>query len=171
MSDFENPYQSPQAASVPETPLSQGPALTDAMLRYLKEASPWLRFIGVLGFIGCGFTLLGGIIFSFIGSAAASWLSSFSMDAVRNIPSLLIGIIYIGYGALLFFPAFFTYRFGVQIRNYFSGNSEEALELAFKNNKALWKFKGILSIIGLSSIPVFIIIGIIAGLATVLSAL
>jgi hypothetical protein len=167
MSDFANPYQSPQNASVPETLLSSGPVFTNTMLRYLKEASPWLRFIGILGFIGCGITIISGITAMIFGSLYAgllSALSSLSEELVwfDSIPPILFGLVYLIYGVLLFLPALFTYRFGSQIRNYFSGNSNTALELAFKNNKAFWKFKGILAIIGLAFIPLAIIFFIIA---------
>jgi hypothetical protein len=49
--------------------------------------------------------------------------------------------------------------------------AEQDLELAFKNNKSLWKFIGILAIIQLAIIPVTMIFGIIAAIVGTLSQL
>ena len=165
MSDFSNPYQSPANPSVPEQPLTPSAVLTGAMLQYLKEASPWLRFIGILGFIGCGFTALGGIIsmFSSFLFASASAIGGASMG--------VIGITYLGIAVLSFFPSYFTFNFGLKIRNYLFSNSEEDLEQAFKNNKSLWKFSGILCIIFLALIPVMIIVAIVGGVAMATSGM
>jgi hypothetical protein len=152
MSDFENQYNSPETPIVPEQKRIAG-NLTETMLGYLKEASPWLKFIGVLGFIGCGFTVLMGV-FTAIGSISAS---AFFSDIV-DFPFWLFSVIYLPMGVLLFFPAYFTWSFGDKISRYLYSNSDEDLEQAFKNNKSLWKFTGILSIISLAALPVLIII-------------
>jgi hypothetical protein len=166
MSDIINPYQSPENPSVPEKPLESRSALTETMLSYLKEASPWLRFIGVLGFIGSGLMCLGGIIFMIVMFAASDFTENLG-GALTG----LIGLIYIPMGALYFFPARFTYYFGAKIRDYRFTNSEQDLEMAFKNNKSLWKFIGILAIIALAFIPLFIILAIVGGIAAVAGGL
>jgi len=161
MSDYENPYKSPETSIVPETPQGAGSALTETMLGYLKEASPWLRFIGILGFIGCSIMCLVGIISAIFSSV----LSSLAGE-LGALPAGLISLFYIAGGALYFFPALFTYNFGVKIRNYQLSSSNEDLELAFKNNKSLWKFYGILAIVCLAFIPFLIILSIIFAAVT-----
>jgi hypothetical protein len=167
MSDFGNPYQSPESPIVPETSQSSGVAMSENMLRYLKEASPWIRFVAILGFIGCGFIVLFGLIFAITGSLLFSSLGGDFDD----FPAWVFAITFIPMGVLLFFPAYFTYNFGNKIRNYQFTNSTEDLELAFKNNKSLWKFYGILCIINLAFIPVNIIIAIVGGIAAAVSGL
>ena len=162
MSDLDNQYNSGQAPIVPEQNRIAG-NLTETMLLYLKQASPWLRFLGILGFIGCGFTALGGIIFLFVSNYLSGQLTDFG-----NVPLWLLSIFYIAMGAVIFFPARFAYNFGSRISRYQFSNSDEDLELAFKNNKSLCKFYGITSIISLSLIPVTLIVSIIIGvIATV----
>ena len=161
MSDYENPYKSPETSIVPEEPQGAGTALTETMLGYLKEASPWLRFMGILGFVGCGIMCLVGIISAIFSSA----LSSIAGD-LGALPAGLISLFYIAGGAVYFFPARFTYNFGAKIRDYQLSNSNDDLELAFKNNKSLWKFNGILSIVCLALIPFLIIISIIFAAVT-----
>jgi hypothetical protein len=164
MSDLENPYKSPESPIVPEKFGEAGISLSETMLRYLKEASPWLRFIGIVGFIGCGFMCLIaiiGIIVALTGLVSA--------DETGGIPLWLITLVYLPIGVLIFFPSRYTYNFGTKIRNYYFSNSDEDLESAFKNNKSLWKFYGILCIIYLAFIPVSIFLGIIGTIAASLT--
>lgn len=162
MSDYENPYQSPEAPIVPQTSQNSGISITETMLQHLNEASPWLRFVGIVGYIISGMVVIGGILAAF-GMAAASFLS----DDFGMFPAWILALVYIPFGVLLFFPAHFTYNFGKKLRNYRFSGSIEDLEMAFKNNKSLWKFNGIIYIIYLSFIPLSIVGAIIAGVAAV----
>jgi hypothetical protein len=161
MSDFNNPYQSPETTAAPETSNNTGILLTETMLRFLYEASPWLRFIGILGYIGCGFMVLGGLL------GGAGFAAMFSTLGLSSGLGGIISVAYLALAALFFFPAHFTFMFGYKIRNFRFSNSTEDLELAFKNNKSFWKFIGILSIIYLALIPfafIFAIIGSVMSL-------
>jgi hypothetical protein len=166
MSDYINPYQSPQAEITPVSSSLGG--LTENARRYLQEASPWLRFIGVLGFIGCGFTALMGVIFLTVFPALTRLSGNFDFEAryeffrggIMNHSRIMegaIGFLYIIIALISFFPARFVYNFGAKLRAYMMSNSEKDLEAALKNNKSLWKFAGILSIVYLAFIPVSII--------------
>jgi hypothetical protein len=155
MSDIENPYQSPETPIIPETSQNSGMPLTRTMLQYLVEASPWLRFMGIIGFIGSGFCCIGGIISSFSLFAASSLISE-----IANFPIWIFPSIQIPLGIILFFPAYFLFRFGQKIRTYQYTHSNEDLESCFNYNKSYWKFMGILTIIFLI-IPFILIITVI----------
>ena len=161
MSDMENPYNSGQAPIVPEQNQIAG-SLTGTMLRYLKEASPWLRFLGIFGFISCGLTILGGVFAIFL-----SGYFSNSFSEVTDFPVWIIFVLYtvlvVALGVVVFFPARFAYNFGSKIKNYQFSNSEEDLEQAFKNCKSLCKFFGILGVISLAMIPLSFILSIVVG--------
>jgi len=163
MSDLENNYDSPQSPIVPDQNISAG-NLTETMLRYLKETSPWLKFIGILGFIFSGIIALIGLLILI----ASGFLTNF-ISGWEAIPVWLVSIFYLAMGALIFFPSFFTFTFGLKISRYVYSNSSEDLETAFKNNKSLWKFYGIMAIISLAIIPLSIIGSIIIGITSVLS--
>ncbi|MDR0487610.1 MAG: hypothetical protein LBG91_05125 [Treponema sp.] len=166
MSDFENPYQSPESPIIPEKIQDTGVFLSETMLRYLKEASPWLRFAGILGFIGCGFITFGGLIFMIIALTNSGLADDFG-----QFPLWLVALIYVPLGVLFFFPSRFIYNFGSKIRNYQFSNSEQDLELAFKNNKSLWKFLGIMSIVNLAFIPLSVVMAVIGGIAAAVNGL
>jgi len=175
MSDTANPYQSPEAAAAPEKPAAVQAALTETMLLHLKGAGPWLQFMGILGFIGSGLTALWG--FAMIGLVPLLrqvWDRVPELDIVGKFLGVAFGgtlaMFCIGAAVLMFFPALFTYRFGGKIRGYFRTGTEQELEQAFKNNKYLWKFHGIISIIELAFVPMMIIAGIIAAVAVAFSS-
>jgi len=162
MSDAVNPFQSPDAQAAPEKPLVAQGTLTETMLIYLKGASPWLRFIGILGFISAGMTAIWGIasiaFVPFLNGVwdeipGFEWLSVY-MNAVFG---GAVAVLCIGAGVLIFFPSLFIYRFGDKIRSFLRTGTDRELELAFKNNKSLWKFSGIVSIINLAFVPLLII--------------
>jgi len=155
---IEDQYNSPKAPAVPEQNIITG-NLTEPMLRYLKEAAPWLQFLGVLGFIICGITVLSGIVVSI----TSGYLLDMFLDW-GNVPSWLIMIFYAAMGAIMFFPARFTYNFGSKISRYQYSNSDEDLEQALKNNKSLCKFYGIMGIIALAMIPLSFIVPVIIGI-------
>lgn len=169
MSVTVNPYESPEAGIVPERVFASSGALTETMLVYLKGASPWLRFVSILGFISAGVSILSGIFFlAFIPLVYSSWSAMTDVRALSLSFSLFfngaIAAYCIGGGVLLFFLSLFAYRFGVKIRSYLKTGAELHLESAFKNNMNLWKYLGILCIISLAFIPL-IIIGSIAVVA------
>jgi hypothetical protein len=174
MSDAVNPYQSPETAVVPEKPLAIQGTLTETMLVHLKGASPWLRFVGILGFIYSGFVaLMGFSVLPFISIVSRAWteipgFESFygAFGAVFN--GFMV-VLFIGAGVLLFFPSLYIFRFGERIRGYLKTGADEELESAFRSNKSLWKFAGILCIVQLAFFPLLIIGSVIAALVAVFS--
>ena len=132
--------------------------LNDNALFYLKSASPWLRFLGIIYYIICGFMVAGGLIMLI----AAPLMVDMDFGGETG---FLIGVFYLILAVIMFFPARFMYFFGARLRNYFLSNTEKELELAFKYNKAFWKFCGITMIITLALIPITISLAVYASLA------
>jgi hypothetical protein len=163
MPDTYNPYKSPQAEISAEKGGSAG-NLTETMVAYLKDAAPWMRFVGIMGFIGAGFMAVGavGVI------SASPFISNISgIPRAWGVAALAaVGLVYLGVAVLVFFPARFTYFFGEKIRRFLRSNAEAELEGAFKNNRSLWKFIGILTIVNIAVIPVFIVVAVIAAVYT-----
>jgi len=175
MSDMANPYQSPETAAVPVKPLAAQGSFTETMLFYLKEASPWLRFVGILGFIGAALTALCGLfMLAFIPLMSRVWdeipgvEASFSRVLGKAAGGSMV-VLFVGIGVLMFFPSLFIYRFGEKIRSYLRTGIDQDIEQAFKNNKSLWKFLGIISIIELAFIPLTIVGSIIAAISMALT--
>jgi hypothetical protein len=164
MSDFENPYQSPESPVIPDKSQSSGITLSETTLQYISETSPWLRFIGIVGYIGSGLLCLMGII-----TAIVMFATSNLTGELGQYPLWVFPLIYLPFGVLIFFPAHFIFRFGQKIRSYQFSHSNEDLETGFKYNKSYWKFIGILYIIYLAAIPFSIVIAMVAGVAVALN--
>jgi len=154
----ENPYESPQTEANAVNPLS-GRVLTENMLYYLKGASPWLRFVGIVGFIFLGIMLVGVIaLIAGVGSLA----NSLGMGAFSS----FVFVIYLPTLIIMFFLVFFTYRFGKRIQAYLHTGDSAYLEDAFKNNKSYWTLTGVLFIIGLAGFALALIGGILAAVGS-----
>jgi hypothetical protein len=126
------------------------------MVSYLGGASPWIRFMGILGYIGCAVMAVGGIGWITIVPFFVDWSGDTDGPVLIS-----FGLVYAAAAVLLFFPSLFTYNYGTRLRNFLRSNSERELELAFKYNRSLWKFMGIMTIINLVLVPLAIVIGII----------
>ena len=156
-------------------PLTAQGTLTETMLIYLKGASPWLRFIGILGFISAGFSVLSGLGFiALVPLFGRLWTElPASFQPFSGIFSAAFGgsmvVFGLGGGVLMFFPSLFIYRFGEKIRSYLRSGTDQDLEMALKNNKSLWKFFGIICIVYLAFIPLMIVGSIIIGVIAALS--
>jgi hypothetical protein len=161
MSDTsENPYESPQAEISSVKPLTTQGVLTETMVLYLKGASPWMRFVGIAGFIILG-------LYALVGLTMVAGIRSAAIPGLYGGMGILAGLVFLGAIALMFFPVLFVFRFGQKIKSYLHTGNEGDLEQAFKNNKSLWKFTGILSIISLGIAAITVLVG---GIAAIISA-
>ena len=61
-------YAAPSATGVLAPP-QPGGAVSSAVIDQLRRTKEWARFLGILGFIGCGFMILVGITLALMGSA------------------------------------------------------------------------------------------------------
>jgi len=153
MSDSQNPYEGSASSGS-----ANSGVITETMARWLIEASPWLRFLGVMGFISVGLLAVSGLVFMIMGPA----LSSLGGDSVPfgGGMGVVLGFVYIAMGVLYVFPARFIWNFGTRIKSWKETKDGQDLEKALESNKSLWKFSGILMIICLASLPVSLVIGV-----------
>ena len=174
MSDMSNPYQSPAADVSAVRPMLAPGGISEKALFYLKAASPWMRFLGIIGFIGCGFLVLFGI---FMVTLPAIFLRmadipDTEVEAARQgvvgIMGAVGGLFYILAAVLSFFPSRWLYKTGAKLRSYARTGSDLDLEEAFRNSRAFWKFLGIITIIWLAFLPVGIVITTVAAIGNAL---
>ena len=125
---------------------------------HLSEAAKWARFLAILGMIFLVLIILMGLfgstmLFSSMNSLEgdASGMAAYGSGIFAGY-MIVIAVIY-------FFPLLFTLRFANNARTALNTNNQQALNTAFQNLKACFRFIGILTIIGL----VFMAIGLIFG--------
>ncbi len=161
MSDSTNPYENSQTEPQEQEFKETFGAITERMISSIKNASSWVRFLSICGFIYAGLilvpTVLMLVLFPFAGPLRDNLFA-----AEIGIDGALFGFILfcvvLILGAVIIIPLLFLHNFGSKMRMFVQTNNTSALELAFKNNKSFWKFCGIFTIISLALIPVSLII-------------
>ena len=128
-----------------------------------------MRFLGIIGYISCGFTILGGIAVSLLQGLFMSGMGySGEMFGALSFMGAAFGAVYIIIAVLLFFPSRWLYKTGAKIRAYTRSGADADLEEAFRANRALWKYLGIIVIIQLALIPVSLVLSIVAAVGSVM---
>ncbi len=158
MSDSTNPYKSPRTDPSGQEFAGSLGAITEPMITYMKEASPWIRFIAIYGFIMAGFYILGGAIVAALWPMMTSLMTEADLAEAGLGSGFLgifggMGLFMVAFGVVMIFPLRYLYNFGSKLRTFVQTSNESALEIAFKNNKSFWKFCGILTIILMALIP------------------
>jgi len=133
---------------------------------HLNEAARWARFLAIVGFVLVGIiaivAIFGGSYLSRAFSNSGSGTSPFG-DAYSS--GFTIGIIlyYLVIALLIFFAYLFLYRFAVNIKTALNSNEQDILNKGFQNLKILFRYWGILTIIGLCFFAFAFIVAIIIG--------
>jgi hypothetical protein len=126
---------------------------------YLNEGAGWAKFLGIAGFIGCGFILLLAFSISTILNMAGRVSPN---PALQSGMSAFVGIIYGLMSLLYFFPSLYVYQFGVNAKKGILIRGSADITLGISKLKSFLKFWGVLMIISLA-FGVLGIIGLIAG--------
>ncbi len=124
---------------------------------FMHEAARWGRFLAIVGFVGCGLTLLSALYMLFIGS---------SLNKIPGMPlggsTRVIGVTYLILAVLMFFPAKYLYTFSIKMIAAITGSSQTDFNVSVENLKSWLKFSGILTIIYLSFVGLFMLIALLA---------
>lgn len=121
------------------------------------EMAKWTKFLAIMGFIGMGLMILAGF---FMGSIFAS-LPGYS--AVGAISGIGFALIYILIAALYFYPTYALYKFSILIKPALSNNDIMMFNEAITYKKGMFKYMGILTIIGLCFYALCILFVIMVG--------
>jgi hypothetical protein len=113
--------------------------LERSALAYLMETARWCKLMAIAGFVGLGLLVLLGIFYSALISA----ISGGELDALPVTFSWAIGLVYILFAVLFFFPVMYLYRFSKQTPSSIRSKTTEQLTEALSNLKSLFKFMGI----------------------------
>jgi len=130
---------------------------TEKTKQALGQAAPWILFLTVMGYIGCGILALVGLLMMAMGSFFSS-LSEFGGSFAMVWP--IIGALYIGLGVLTFFPVLMLNRIASRSKAYGLSGGPADLEGVAVNIKSLAKYWGICTIV-LLAVYILAIVGFI----------
>lgn len=130
---------------------------------HLVEAARWARFLAIVGFIGVGLVALVAI---FGGSYIATMFtrsSQYNELGPDFTAGMTVGLIiyYLCIALLIFFAYLFLYRFAANMKIALREDNQDALNRSFQNLKILYRYLGILTVIGLALFAIFALFTII----------
>ena len=137
-----DPYSSPNSNVSPVYTSGEG-VVTQGVLQQLAGTKPWVRFMAVLMFVGAGFMLLGavGILIAGGAMAATGKTAGFSAGMMSG-----IAVIYGAVALIYIYPALKLWGYANQIAILLVSGSMLDLEGALNQQRAFWKFLGIMMI-------------------------
>ena len=117
--------------------------VTQGVLQQLAGTKPWVRFMAVLMFVGAGFMFLGavGILIAGGAMAATGKTAGFSAGMMSG-----IAVIYGAVALIYIYPALKLWGYANQIAILLVSGRMLNLEGALNQQRAFWKFLGIMMI-------------------------
>jgi membrane protein YqaA with SNARE-associated domain len=150
------PYDAPALAAYSAGPQDRGAQVSDLAVEALRQTRPWVVFLSVMSFIGCGFMLLAGVGMMVVGAFTPS---------SSPVPTAVLGLIYIPMAFLYIYPALKLWAFGGAITRLTASRSSADLEAALSQQKSFWKFLGIVTIVLMALYGVAIVGMMVVGFA------
>lgn len=133
---------------------------TDYVRQMLSTTAKWTKFLGIIGFIACGFVILAALSMFTLGNT----LSEIPNMPVAFMTGGFLGTMYLLAAVLYFFPSRYLYQFAEKLNLALQSEDETQLILALDKNKSFFKFIGITTVVVIG-LYILMFIGIIAGAA------
>lgn len=122
--------------------------ITERTAQIMHETKPWTTFLAVLGFVGIGFMVLAGV-----GVALMSLVTG-------QFSSVFVGLVYFVYAIIYAYPVLKLWNYSKAIGTLLSTRKDADLEIALDQQRAVWRFMGIVTIVGM-------VLGLIGGIVAV----
>jgi hypothetical protein len=150
MVQTHNPYEAP-AADLGAAPVSSPDCFSAGMLTALRDTKPWVRFLSILGMVGCGL-----MVFAGLGVLVASLVVPGSDNALMAVA----GAFYLVFGLVFLLPPLQMHRYAKSIADAVLAPGAQKVEDALERQRVLWKTVGILMLV-VTGIYVLAIIGVV----------
>jgi hypothetical protein len=141
-------------------------AVSAAVVDQLKRTRGWVLFFSVILWIGAVFLVLGGVLMIGMGAFAGS-AGVFGKGPLNEMAGVggmaVLGAVYLVMAIFYFYPAIKLGKFAARIRDLSSAPSERNLVAALNEQRAFWKYVGIMMIVFFVLYFVFIVIMIAVG--------
>ena len=124
-----------------KSPNGENLILNGIIRDYLSESARWGKFLSIVGFVGLGLVVLMLLFFG-----------------------ILAIIFYLAMLALALVPLYYLYQFSTKMQTALRNDDQNYLVESFQNHKSLFKFYGIIVLIGLGINVLSILLGLL-GLA------
>jgi len=141
---------SDQHYAPPQADLSSSNIDISSLLEPLRATKGWVRLCSIIGFIGCGFTVLAALLVMVGGSTFQT--------AMAGQPGIGagVGVAYLLFALLYFFPSLYLFKYASKIGNALESQNINDIADALEQQKSFWKFAGIVVLIML----IFFVLGV-----------
>ena len=134
--------------------------VTRTAANYLVETSKWAFFLSIMGFIFSGLIVIAGIF-------AGSILGAMTQGQLPGLPQglgALLGVIYVLLGIVYFIPSWYLFKFAQRLKSALSKRDRQELDESFANQKSLYKFWGIFTIVIFGIYAIMFVFGVMASM-------
>ena len=143
-----------------------GLVLTPEAQTYLRESGKWANFLGIVGFVLCGFIVIGALFAGAMMATMAKMAPAVGPAGVlASMGGGFIAVIYLLIALVYFFFSLYLYQFGSKIKMGVMFGDTDQVTVAFGKLKSFFKLWGILTIVILCLYALMIIGLIIFGMA------
>ncbi|MES2598929.1 MAG: hypothetical protein V4662_26595 [Verrucomicrobiota bacterium] len=139
-----NPYSSPSANLFGSSSQTSGQVITAEVISQLQRTKPWARLLGVIAWLVVALILVGSVGFLVVILAG---FASPNTGGTDN--AFLIGMAcgYLFISVIYIYPAMKIWGYGSAIKRLMASRSETDLVKALDQQRSLWKFVGIITLI------------------------
>jgi hypothetical protein len=156
-----NPYSTPGSDVFASSSALGGEGITEGVLEQLRKTKGWVKFLGVMAFIGAALMVVLGVVIMAGGAFGAAFAGQAGAELGPWFTAI-IGLIYIVMALLYIYPGMKLWKYGKTIDRLLEDRASVTLEAALNEQRSLWKFCGIMMIIMLSLYIVAAIVAVIA---------
>ena len=140
-----------------------GLSIDNISKNHLSEAAKWAKFLAICGFIMIGLMVIYGLAMSILFTQISNLEGSdYDASGMKGFLGVFMFVFYSAFAVLAFFPYLFLFRFASKMKRALESDDQNELNNSFMNLKILYRYMGILTIIGLA----FMVLGIFSMILT-----
>jgi hypothetical protein len=129
--------------------------ISEISLSELASIRKWAFFLAIMGFIGSTFMILFGLFFGVMSKFIPQ------EGSTSKFPGIIMMLFYFIIGIIYIFPSLFLINFSSKIKTALATHSESSFAEALNYLRLLFKFMGIMVIVGIVVVFLGIIIAVI----------
>lgn len=134
--------------------------LNELSINHLKETGKWGKFLAIVQFV----TIALFVIIALILGIILPELNSAMMQASPQLGPNFYLILYLILAAIMVFPALKLYYYSVKLQRAIQEKNSDVLMEAFKNQKQLYAYSGIITVISIAINALALTLGFFAGM-------
>lgn len=143
-----------------------GLSIDNISKNHLSEAAKWAKFLAICGFIMIGLMMIYGLAMSILFTQISNLEDSdFDTSGMKGFLGVFMFVFYSVFAVLAFFPYLFLFRFATKMKRALESDDQNELNNSFMNLKILYRYMGILTIIGLAFMVLMIFSMILTAVA------